>query len=637
MDAPKFSEHFVEDVAFRAAWITLAQVPLVYLLATKCGPLNVLAGVSYERINHIHILTGRILFLSATVHMGIMMQSISVSDIFHSADKVMIIVRYGAGAYGTLTWIALSSILPVRTWSYRAFYINHWISTTIFLWVLFKHIPKYARSVLYISVGIILFDGCLYYYFVFFNNVRRQSVTREFPKLRKGPSREAFTIGHPVKMTAPASSSSFRTVESTIIIRMCDLPFSWKPGQHVRLYLPKLGSFEPHPFTPATCSQPSILSTLATENSDVENDHLLEHIDNFPSTNDMVLIIRVHSGLTRRLAEYHSKWLSHPCPNASHPSSSLTAFIDGPYGTPPAWERYENLILISTSTGVSFPLSIMDYLKQLCMENHSRQRIQRVRFIWTARHLEPHFDTTVTTMLVHHSTMLREAGISVTAEFYTTCPKSEIFESAPDLLQYDQFAHMRQHCRRYLSGRPLLRIWNPDKVSDVAVPEDEFEDGVEQYSESVEPEGSYIDERVSFESDGESTLIDEDDDDEVPVGSFWSQFATSIRESRQTTKAMPVKRDEDACTCAFVHSRRDKWSSASSASSFIERIYGSRPEIANILRSSTVNTEREKVMVAVCSNQDVVTRARNVVARLNLDFVAGRREAGVEIFTEGFS
>ena len=54
----------------------------------------------------------------------------------------------------------------------------------------------------------------------------------------------------------------------------------------------------------------------------------------------------------------HADWLSLPCPNASRPSSSLTAFIDGPYGNAPAWEEYENLVLVATSSGVSFMLSI---------------------------------------------------------------------------------------------------------------------------------------------------------------------------------------------------------------------------------------------------------------------------------------
>jgi hypothetical protein len=647
VDAPRFSDHFVEDVAFRAAWITLAQVPLVHLLATKRGPLNVLAGVSYERINWIHRSCGRVLFLSATIHMGIMLQSVSVMDIFKSPDKVMIIVQYGVGAYGMLTWIALSSILPVRRWSYRAFYTNHWVSTLVFLWVLFKHIPKYARSAVYISIGIILVDKCLFCYSLVRNNVCIRTVKRKCSQPRKGPSRKAITIGYPVKMTAPIVGSNFTTAKSTTIIRICDLPFSWKPGQHVRLYLPKLGSFEVHPFTPAMCSLSSTSPTFPREDADVENERLLGETDIAPSTNEMLLMIRAHSGLTQRLADYHSKWLCRPCPNASRPSSSLTAIIDGPYGAPPAWEEYENITLISTSTGVAFPLSIMHYLERICMEDPSRLRTQRIQLVWTVRHLQPQFDATVTELLVERITRLRQAGLSVTAEFYATCRKSGVLEPASELLQYDQFAHLRGHHRRRLYGTPPLRIWNPDKIYEATVGEQEFDDANEVYSDSIEQEESDADERCSFESNASSTLIDDneeeeeededEEDGEAPVGSFWTQFASQKKERRKVSACAAEKKDGNLCNCALVQSQRNKWNSQASASILVERFYGSRPNISRILKASTANTEKERVMVAACANQDMMAQARNVVARLNFDFVAGRRKMGVNIFTEGFS
>jgi hypothetical protein len=567
--------------------------------------------------------------------MGIMMQTISVSDILNSSDKVMTIVRYGVGAYGALTWTAISSVLPIRRWSYRVFYVNHWISTSVFLGVLYLHIPKYARSAIYMSIMIVLLDTCLSCYSILRCNICIQTLMRKFSKFRKGPSRKAITIGHPVKMTAPVIGSNFTIAESTTIIRICDVPFTWKPGQHVRLYLPRLGGFEVHPFTPATCFQPSASSTPPSKNSDIENDPLLIGSDESPSTNEMVLMIRTHSGLTQRLAKYHSQWLSRPCPNASRPSSSLTAIIDGPYGTPPAWEEHENLILISTSTGVSFSLSIMDYLEQLCKSDPARLHTQHVRFIWTVHHLEPQFDTTVTELLVKHSTMLRETGIPVTAEFYVTCPKSEAFDSVPEMLQHDQFAHLRRYRRRQLSGKPPLRIWNPDRIVEMAMEEEEFDHADEGYLDYIEPEESDVVEKPSFESDASSTLIDEEEEKEVPARSFWSQFPSPRWECRRPSLAAVAKKENKACECALLQSRRDKWNSMASATMFIERFYGSQPDILDIVKAATENT-KERVMVAVCSNRNVAAQARHVVARLNFDFVAGRREAIVEVFTEGF-
>ena len=639
VDAPRFSNHFIDDVAFRAAWVTLAQVPLVYLLATKRGPLNILLAVSYERINWIHRWAGRVLFLSATVHMSIMIRSIDISDIPSSPDKIMIIVRYGAGAYGILTWIGLSSVLPVRKWSYQLFYINHWISNFVFVWVLFQHIPEYARKPIYLSIGIFALDSCLFWCSFFRNNTSIHSIQRTYSKLGRALSRKAMAMGHPVKMTAPILGCPNSLMpELTTIIRICDVPFSWKPGQHVRLYLPKLGALEVHPFTPATCSP--VCPLPPSDDSDIENDRLLSptFLSTSPLPQEMILMIRAHSGLTQRLAEYHRKWLSRPCPNSSKPSSSLTAYLDGPYGTPPAWEEFPNLVLVGTSTGVSFSLSIIDYLEQICIFDPSRLRTKRIHFVWSVRHLEPQFNATVMDMLERNSEMLRMAGISVTASFFSTCLKSSALESASEAQHYDPFAHLRQQPKRYLSDRPPLRIYNPDKIFEVMVDEDEVED---EYMEYIDSEESDINSRLSFGSDMSSTLIDESEDEEeaeeAPHGSFWSQFRPRgfrhVRITRDTSPATNVQ----SCSCAFVQSQLQQPEARSKCPDFITHVYGARPDLDSMLASIIPGTEEEMTMVAVCSNMNVVAQVRNRVARMNLDFVAGRREERVEIFCECFS
>jgi hypothetical protein len=250
VDAPALSSHFVDDVGFRAAWITLVQVPLVFFLATKRGPLNLLAGVSYERVNWVHRWAGRGLVLSATVHMSIMMSSIPVSKIGTSTDKTMTVVRYGIGSYGAILWVAISSVLPLRRWSYRTFRINHCISTLIFAWVLFKHIPRYARLPVYMAVGFLACDWLCTVCSLCKNNI---SLHRQegFAKFRHNRDRQSFSFGHAVKMSTVRTGrgsldfvpdSNEHSLASTIMIRVCDVPLSWRPGQHVRLYFAQLGT-----------------------------------------------------------------------------------------------------------------------------------------------------------------------------------------------------------------------------------------------------------------------------------------------------------------------------------------------------------------------------------------------------------
>ncbi|KAF2463546.1 uncharacterized protein BDR25DRAFT_190854, partial [Lindgomyces ingoldianus] len=618
VDAPWFSSHFLDDIAFRAAWITLAQVPLAYFLATKRGPLNFLAALSYERINWIHKWVGRIMFLSATTHMSTMMYSISVSDIIRSPDKVMIIVRYGVGAYTMLAWIVLTSILPLRRWSYRLFYINHLVSTFALLWILFQHVPKYARGPIYMAVGFVFFDKFLtIYYFVRHNTA---TISRKKGQSKSRARRKSLTIGHSIKMTTPPpfllSSLSLDgavslQIGSTTVIRICNVPFSWRPGQHVRLYLPRLGLLELHPFTPATCSSSSTSGDFPeAKDPDVEQDRLL-HRSRKSSEDDMILIVRTHSGLTRRLESYYSQWLASPCPNATKPPSCITSFIDGPYGVAPQWEEYENLILIATSTGVSFTLSIMDYLARMSLDTPKHLHSLTIRFIWILRHLEPQLDAAVSDMVLKHFSYLQGSGVNVDLKFFATCPESGGLDGDSRTQEFDPFAYLRQPHGTF-AGRCLPALGNQGEPRNLTL--------------------------SSLDCDGSSTLIDESEEISPPeleapqaqsTGLSWS------RPSAYVAERSPTNSQKDKCACRLIRNCLHATEYPPSSQD-VSRSYGVRPDISSLLMSSSLDTDTSKAMVGICSNPELSKEAKNAVARINLAYARGKRRRGMDIFTEAF-
>ena len=55
-------------IGLRAAWITIAQLPLLILLAGKHNLIGYITGVSYERLNVYHRWVGRVIWLTATIH-----------------------------------------------------------------------------------------------------------------------------------------------------------------------------------------------------------------------------------------------------------------------------------------------------------------------------------------------------------------------------------------------------------------------------------------------------------------------------------------------------------------------------------------------------------------------------------------
>ncbi|KAH6629866.1 hypothetical protein C7974DRAFT_194711 [Boeremia exigua] len=668
VDAPTSTPHFIDDVAFRAAWVTITQIPLLFFLSTKRGPINILANVSYDRMAWLHKWAGRMIFVSATTHVAIMKSSISLADVLLSQDEGATVVRFGIGSYCLLLWIAISSILPVRRWSYRAFYINHGISTFSFLMIVIQHVPRHATTPIYLAFGFVLLDKMMVSVSFLKVNVSVRALKPRFARFRRAPGHAILVAGYPVEMLEPHNSSvSSDTENSMTVVRLRNIPMTWQPGQHIRLYLPALGVFEMHPFTPANCSNLAVPPPLPPRRShDIECREPIVAASS-SRTSDILLMIRAHNGLTRRLKEFHTEWLKLPCPNATLSSSatSLTAYVDGPYGSPPAWEDYENLVLVTTSTGVSFALSIMDYLEQLCLSNAPRLATQTIHFIWITRHIDPQFEATVAEMLQRYSTMLKDSGVRVETELYTTCVHSDVNF---DTTEVDQFAHLRPRLPRYGSGDRTLTIRNPDEIYD------EWEEEERQWAEMEALEEMQMKDIDPFEDANQVDTAHVDDDNTVApydgegyassetstlldvAGSpqsyrrskSLSEVSLTMDETAALNQAQPLpspvrspllphtkKPDEKLCQCALLQYQRQKLRKSSS-SSFGSTSYGSRPDILRIVTSAVNDDPHCKSMVAACANSAVSRQVSKAVSKARFAFARGQRPTNIDTFTEGF-
>ncbi|KAH4196981.1 hypothetical protein HBH92_063680 [Parastagonospora nodorum] len=636
VDAPLLSDHFIDDVAFRAAWVTLTQIPLVYLLAARCGPFDLVTGVSHEQINWLHRWVGRTILVSATVHVVVMKTSISTTDILKSQEEGMAVVRYGVATYAMLIWIAITSILPLRQCSYQLFYLNHYVSTFAFLFVAFQHVPAYARPPIYLAIGSFALDKSLVAYFFLRTNVAIEPSVRRFARLR---SSRKLVMGFPVRMTTPSASISslpVQTTDTTTTVRISNVPFFWRPGQHVRLCIPALGRFEVHPFTPANCS--AMPPPPLPPRKDLEPGRKLEQPR---QTSEMILMIKSKSGFTQRLVEYHRTWLARPCPNATEPEDqTLTAYIDGPYGVAPKWHEYENLVLMSSSTGVSFILAILDHLEQLCFTAGADEiKTRHVKFVWVIRHLDPAFEEIVKAIVGRCSATLHDCGINITAEFWSTCADSKLQEV--ETVLFDPFAHLRPQLSRRVSDRPALRIRHPDEIYDEWDREAETED-IGMKLDHVEPFATKLDGYDSSEetaSEG-GTLIDGGDhdnweDDEDP---FSDGHATghddAYRPLPEPRREAPVIEDASRCQCALIQHQRRKLSTRERNVEHITQRHGSRPDMKRMLGTMSLSTS-ERTMIAVCANGNVTKTVQAATARINKDFALGRRKERVDVHIEG--
>ena len=294
--------YYWERVAFRAGWISITQVPFIYLLAGKVNVVGVILGSSGIDLNWIHRWVSRTLFVTATVHGAFFIREWVRADFFQEVLEMMPMVKWGISAWAILAWFAISSLFPLRRLCYELFVIQHIASAAIFLWVLHKHVPSYAAYNIWMAVAFWISGRVLRTCVFIFQNLSSSG------------------LGHLAEIQAMPGDITRLTIQ--------DVKFSWKPGQHVLLWCPLLGPLESHPFTIATSSRGQI-------------------------PNQLQLIIRAQSGFTRRLHRKASQTHQTNLPR-------IHAFITGPFQNPPAWNTFETLVLISASTGTSFTLPILE-------------------------------------------------------------------------------------------------------------------------------------------------------------------------------------------------------------------------------------------------------------------------------------
>ncbi|KAK1580023.1 ferric reductase like transmembrane component [Colletotrichum navitas] len=357
-DAVVKDAYFWERIGFRNAWVTLMQMPLVYLLSMKVSPVSLIAGISHERLNWLHRWVGRTMFVTATVHGFHFWTEWVRADFVEAQLRILPAIKYGLGAWGLLVWTFLVGVQPIRGMAYELFVAQHVLTAALFLWLVYVHIPNYAQQYLWFAIALVCFDRLARWAFLAWQNMRLRPPDRSACKSMR-------RLGHEVQVQAVGPSTTVLTIK--------DVHFSWKAGQHLYLWLPRVGPLEAHPYTIACAHQ-------------------------LPDTcvcNSIQLVIRSHGGFSKRLHRYAQKALESSSSSSSSSSGgskkeTLTGFVMGPYGAPPRWDIYETMVLISASTGASFTLPILESIVQ---SGRRRGCTTRVEFVLLARQGEEIEDT----------------------------------------------------------------------------------------------------------------------------------------------------------------------------------------------------------------------------------------------------
>ncbi|KAJ5131625.1 hypothetical protein N7448_005783 [Penicillium atrosanguineum] len=358
----------------RAGWLTIAQFPLLLLLAGKQNLIGYAVGVSYERLQILHRWVARVMLLTATIHGGVQAYGWNKYGVM----KLEIDTDSCFSTWMILLWLVFSATAPIRNWRYEIFVIQHIITFIGLVVAIFYHLPSTAlssRIYAWIGVGVFVFDRFVRTLIYVFNNMR--------------PAKS-------VLQSLPGDVTKVQITSSRIK--------NWSPGQHVFLSLPNLGLGQSHPAT--------ILSIPSSHE------------------NKLVFILRAHKGFTQRLlrsAKSSSTDLSLAIGDKEEANRQNTleikeeeyvSLIGGPYGGSHSdFAAFDTVFLIAGSTGATFTLPVL--LDIAARSAKQKLPVRKVVFAWVIRTVQ--CIEWISNELQQATNLLIDNGVEIEVRLFVTC------------------------------------------------------------------------------------------------------------------------------------------------------------------------------------------------------------------------
>ncbi|PWY83442.1 hypothetical protein BO70DRAFT_335458 [Aspergillus heteromorphus CBS 117.55] len=335
-----------EDVGYRTGFITIAQLPLIFLLAGRQNLIGILVGMSYERLNWFHRWTARTLWLTATIHMGFWFRDWGRYKYITYELRTYTLATRGFAAWIILTFIVITSAAPIRRLGYEFFVLQHLVTFVGFIAAVWLHAPDEVKVWVWIPIGFLVFDRVARYLWATYINLsifhRSKGTTGLWA------NRATFT---------PLPGNATRiTVENPRL--------RWKAGQHIFLTCHSIAPLQSHPFT----------------------------ISSLPEDNKLELYVRAEKGGTRRFFRYASKHhdILGSGDRDTPRNQTRTVFIEGPYGRMRPLEQFDSVILLAGGMGVTFTMPCLRDIVARWRTEQTGQSTQlaatkRIRFVWVVK------------------------------------------------------------------------------------------------------------------------------------------------------------------------------------------------------------------------------------------------------------
>jgi hypothetical protein len=363
----------------RAGFISLAMIPFIFATTGKSSALVLLTGISHVRLNYLHRLLGTALMATTTVHMSYMLTSWWPFKTFYAAQVATPKVHWGLVAYSSLCFIFFFSMYPIRRYCYALFVSTHFLFL-VFIVAAGTHTPYAMR---YIATGIIL-----YTINVFAGWFVNTYLTRARVHILPGECTQ-LVINSNMKHEA---------------------------GQHVFICIPKISSFEWHPFT---------ITSASNETGRIE------------------LHAKVAGNYTRQLYSFQD-------------GEELTVFIAGPYGASSSTlGTHDTTVIIAGGSGVTFAIRHLKELASMAAESNLKH-VQSVTFAWCVRNHEhlSWFNEDILDCLQ----AFKQASIPLSVQLYVSRQSSEANE-----LNMNGDSRVELHVGQRVNAKQIIR----DAIYDV--------------------------------------------------------------------------------------------------------------------------------------------------------------------------
>ncbi|KAF2259062.1 ferric-chelate reductase [Lojkania enalia] len=385
-----------EDIGYRCGFVTIAQFPLIFLLAGRNNIIGYLTGVSHERLNWLHRWCARCLLLTATIHMGYFFADWAPFNYIGTQLRENTLVWKGVAAWAVLVWIVFSSMTPIRGWCYELFVLQHLVSFAALLGFVYIHTPAEVHVYIWIPVALFWFDRVVRVLRILYTNV-----SFFYPKQRNAGQMSGL-------WACKAEFTPLPHNTTRIVIR--NPPISWKPGQHVFLSCHSIVPLQSHPFTVASISEDQ----------------------------KMEFLVKAETGGTRHFFRHAEK--THGLPTVSGESCTKTVTIEGPYGCLRPLRQFDSVILFAGSTGATFTLPLLRDVLQGWKENAKTTSCKAslfkapigaatrsVRFVWVIKSKgQLGWFSEQLSLVYSDFTNLQESlrGVKLEISIYVTCDEA---------------------------------------------------------------------------------------------------------------------------------------------------------------------------------------------------------------------